>query len=99
MNIAIYLIPVFIILIAIYIINKRPSQQPSDIELYNEALKAIIDNNHEKAFKILKDIIAKDSNNTEAYLLLGNLLRDRDIDQATKIHQSIIVRPKLSKEF
>ena len=80
-------------------INRRPSQQPSDIELYNEALKAIIDNNHEKAFKILKDIIAKDSNNTEAYLLLGNLLRDRDIDQATKIHQSIIVRPKLSKEL
>ena len=98
MNI-LYLLPVFIILIIVYIINRRPSQQPSDIELYNEALKAIIDNNHEKAFKILKDIIAKDSNNTEAYLLLGNLLRDRDIDQATKIHQSIIVRPKLSKEL
>ena len=98
MNI-LYLLPVFIILIIVYIINRRPSQQPSDIELYNEALKAIIDNNHEKAFMILKDIIAKDSNNTEAYLLLGNLLRDRDIDQATKIHQSIIVRPKLSKEL
>ena len=99
MNILLYLLPVFIILIIVYMINRRPSQQPSDIELYNEALKAIIDNNHEKAFKILKDIIAKDSNNTEAYLLLGNLLRDRDIDQATKIHQSIIVRPKLSKEL
>ena len=98
MNI-LYLLPVFIILIIVYIISRRPSQQPSDIELYNEALKAIIDNNHEKAFMILKDIIAKDSNNTEAYLLLGNLLRDRDIDQATKIHQSIIVRPKLSKEL
>ena len=98
MNI-LYLLPVFIILIVVYIINRRPSQQPSDIELYNQALKAIIDNNHKKAFKILKDIIAKDSNNTEAYLLLGNLLRDRDIDQATKIHQSIIVRPKLSKEL
>ena len=95
-----YLIPVFIILIFVfYIINKRPSQQPSDIELYNEALKAIIDNNEEKAFKILKNIITKDSNNTEAYLLLGNLLRERDINQATKIHQSIIVRPKLSKEL
>ena len=95
-----YLIPVFIILIFVfYIINKRPSQQPSDIELYNEALKAIIDNNEEKAFKILKNIITKDSNNTEAYLLLGNLLRERDINQAIKIHQSIIVRPKLSKEL
>ena len=74
MNIAIYLIPVFIILIAIYIINKRPSQQPSDIELYNEALKAIIDNNHEKAFKILKDIIPVEI--TEA---TGVILRGKEI--------------------
>ena len=98
MNITYFLL-VFIILIIVYFVNKRPSQQPSDIEVYNQALKAIIDNNHKKAFKILKGMIAKDSNNTEAYLLLGNLLRDRDIDKATKIHQTIIVRPKLSKEL
>ena len=95
----IYFLIVSTILIIVYFVRKRPSQQPSDIEMYNQALKAIIDNNHEKAFKILKNIIAKDSNNTEAYLLLGNLLRDRDIDKATKIHQTIIVRPKLSKEL
>ena len=98
MNI-IYFFIVSTLLIIIYFVRKRPSQQPSDIEVYNQALKAIIDNNHEKAFKILKNIIAKDSNNTEAYLLLGNLLRDRDINKATKIHQTIIVRPKLSKEL
>ena len=98
MNITYFLL-VFIILIIVYFVNKRPSQKPSDIEVYNQALKAIIDNNHKKAFKILKGMIAKDSNNTEAYLLLGNLLRDRDIDKATKIHQTIIVRPKLSREL
>ena len=30
---------------------------------------------------------------------MGNLLRDRDINQATKIHQTIIIRPKLSKDL
>ena len=50
-------------------------------------------------FQILKDLIKQDSNNTEAYLLLGNLLRDRNINKALKIHQSIIVRPGLSKEM
>ena len=94
-----YLFPVLILLLIIFFINRRPSQQPSDVEVYNQALKAIIDNNEKKAFRILKSIIQKDSNNTEAYLLLGNLLRDKDVKKATKIHQTIIVRPKLSNDL
>jgi lipopolysaccharide biosynthesis regulator YciM len=80
-------------------VNNRKSKQSTDVEVYNKALKAIIDNNHERAFQILKDLIQKDSNNTEAYLLLGNLLRDRNINKAIRIHQSIIIRPGLSKQM
>ena len=88
-----------IILVSIFVINTRKSKQPTNVEIYNKALKAIINNNQERAFQILKDLIKQDSNNTEAYLLLGNLLRDRNINKALKIHQSIIVRPGLSKEM
>ena len=95
-----YLVPlIIVILIIIFLVNTRKSKQPTNIEIYNKALKAIIDNNQERAFQILKDLIQKDSNNSEAYLLLGNLLRDRNIDKALKIHQSIIVRPGLSKQM
>ena len=95
-----YLVPlIIVILIIIFLVNTRKSKQPTNIEIYNKALKAIIDNNQERAFQILKDLIKQDSNNTEAYLLLGNLLRDRDIEKALRIHQSIIVRPGLSKEM
>ena len=95
-----YLVPlIVVILIVIFLINNRKSKQPTSVEIYNKALKAIIDNNQERAFQILKDLIQQDSNNTEAYLLLGNLLRDRNIDKALKIHQSIIVRPGLSKQM
>ena len=95
-----YLVPLIaVILVIIFLVNTRKSKQPTDVEVYNKALKAIIDNNQERAFQILKDLIQKDSNNSEAYLLLGNLLRDRNIDKALKIHQSIIVRPGLSKQM
>ena len=95
-----YLVPlIIVILIIIFLVKTRKSKQPTNIEIYNKALKAIIDNNQERAFQILKDLIKQDSNNTEAYLLLGNLLRDRDIEKALRIHQSIIVRPGLSKEM
>ena len=86
-------------ILIIFLVNNRKSKQSTDVEVYNKALKAIIDNNHERAFQILKDLIQKDSNNTEAYLLLGNLLRDRNINKAIRIHQSIIVRPGLSKQM
>ena len=77
-----YLVPLIaVILVIIFLVNTRKSKQPTDVEVYNKALKAIIDNNQERAFQILKDLIQKDSNNSEAYLLLGNLLRDRNIDK------------------
>ena len=95
-----YLLPLIaVILVIIFLVNTRKSKQPTDVEVYNKALKAIIDNNQERAFQILKDLIQKDSNNSEAYLLLGNLVRDRNIDKALKIQQSIIVRPGLSKQM
>jgi len=95
-----YLLPLIVVtLVIIFLVNTRKSKQPTNVEVYNKALKAIIDNNQERAFQILKDLIQKDSNNSEAYLLLGNLLRDRNIEKALKIHQSIIVRPGLSKQI
>ena len=99
MEIAYLFLLIVIILVIIFLINTRKSKQPTNVEIYNKALKAIINNNQERAFQILKDLIKQDSNNTEAYLLLGNLLRDRNINKALKIHQSIIVRPGLSKEM
>ena len=94
-----YLVPlIIVILIIIFLVNTRKSKQPTNIEIYNKALKAIIDNNQERAFQILKDLIQQDSNNTEAYLLLGNLLRDRNIDKALKIHQSNIFYPSSSSQ-
>ena len=37
-------------------------------------------------------------NHINAYLQLGNLLRDEDTDRAIKIHQMLTVRQNLDKE-
>ena len=52
---------IVVILVIVFLINTRKSKQPTNVEVYNKALKAIIDNNQERAFQILKDLIQKDS--------------------------------------
>ncbi|MFC1785836.1 tetratricopeptide repeat protein [Candidatus Neomarinimicrobiota bacterium] len=65
--------------------------------LYSNALNAILKGENTEAVKLLKQVVGQDSDNIDAYLQLGNLLRSVNPQQASKIHQSLTVRPKLSK--
>jgi len=65
--------------------------------LYSDALNAILKGDNADAIKILKQVVGQDSDNINAYLQLGNLLRSTNPRQSAKIHQSLTVRPKLSK--
>ncbi len=65
--------------------------------LYSDALSAILKGDNAEAVKLLKQVVSNDSDNVSAYLQLGNLLRSVNPKQASKIHQSLTVRPKLSK--
>ena len=51
------------------------------------------------AIGILKRVVKQDSNHVGAYLQLGNILRDDNPEQAIKIHQSLTVRPNLSRQL
>jgi len=68
-------------------------------KIYSEALDAIIKGKNSQAIKLLKQVVTKDSENVGAYLHLGNLLRTINPQQASKIHQSLTIRPKLSKQI
>ena len=52
-----------------------------------------------KAISLLKDIVKQDSDHIDAYLQLGNILRDDDPQRALKIHQMLTVRPKLERNI
>ena len=52
-----------------------------------------------KAVSLLRDVVKKDSDHVDAYLQLGNILRDSNPQQAVKIHQTLTVRSNLSIEI
>ena len=63
-----------------------------------DALNAILMADKRKAIVLLSNIVKKDSEHINAYLQLGNLLREDDPDRAIKIHQMLTVRQNLPKE-
>ena len=94
------IIVIAIIVIAIAMICWiRSNKSVSTDVLYSDALNAILKGDNKEAVKLLKQVVNQDSDNIGAYLQLGNLLRSVNPQQASKIHQSLTVRPKLSKSI
>lgn len=92
------IIVIAIIVIAIAMIYLVKSKKSVSIDaLYSDALSAILKGDNKEAVKLLKQVVSHDSDNIGAYLQLGNLLRSVNPQQSAKIHQSLTVRPKMSK--
>lgn len=74
-----------------------PKKKDSN-KLYTEALEALLEGDIENAVYKLKDLVQHDTTNIRAYLRLGDIFRENlKIEQALKIHQSLILRKRLSK--
>jgi lipopolysaccharide biosynthesis regulator YciM len=77
----------------------KPKSKPQLDSIYTEALNALIRGEQNVAVDLLRQVVKQDSNHVNAYLQLGNILRNDHTDQAIKIHQSLTVRPNLSKQM
>ena len=75
----------------------KPKKQKKTDSLYADALNAMLRADKNKAIKLLRDVVKQDSDHVDAYLQLGNLLREHDPQRSIKIHQMLTVRPNLSK--
>ena len=97
-NLQIFIIIVVVLSLIIFLlVSNRSKNIPTDAEAFNNALKALVNGEKDKAYHLLREIISKDSNNIDAFLLLGDLVREKDVNQAIKIHQTVILRPQISK--
>ena len=76
--------------------NKNSSYSQST---FTEALNAMVRGEKSKSIGLLKDVVKNDTNHIQAYLQLGNILRDDNPEQALKIHQSLTVRPNLNADM
>ena len=87
-----------IALFVVYILNYKPRKNRSNIkELYSEGLDLIINGNRRGAYQNFKSILEKDTNNINAYLRLGQVVRESgNFQQAIKIHRGLLLRKGLS---
>ncbi|UCD63384.1 MAG: tetratricopeptide repeat protein [Candidatus Zixiibacteriota bacterium] len=73
----------------------KPATPPSD--LYVEALRDLLDGLQESAFTKLRQVVIDDPENIDAYLRLGQILRDnKQPERALQVHKDLTVRSGLS---
>ncbi|MBP2681905.1 MAG: Tetratricopeptide 1 repeat-containing protein, partial [Candidatus Krumholzibacteriota bacterium] len=68
-------------------------------DAYVDALRQIVDGHGEEAFRSLQTSVKGGIAPTDAYIRLGNLLRERgDPARAAQIHQSLTVKDNLTRD-
>jgi lipopolysaccharide biosynthesis regulator YciM len=72
--------------------------QESEPTQYVEALRNLLDGKQEAAFTKLRQVIAEDPTNIDAYLRLGRILREHNrADRALEVHKNLTLRYGLSR--
>jgi lipopolysaccharide biosynthesis regulator YciM len=96
------IIILFFILIALILVImlRQRREKKSGHTPYLDALSALVDNNTDLAIKKLRETVQHDTDNVDAYIRLGDLYRAKnEINRAVQIHQTLTVRPTLTKEM
>jgi lipopolysaccharide biosynthesis regulator YciM len=76
----------------------RSRRRPS-AEFYIQALRELIRGDREAALGHLKTVVARDTDNIDAYLRLGDILREgNEAGKALQIHRQLTVRGNLSPD-
>jgi lipopolysaccharide biosynthesis regulator YciM len=90
---------VIALIVYFYYSSLRKKKIPRTNSLYTDALNAMVNGDLSNAISLLKQVVKQDSNHVRAYLQLGNILRKENPEQSLKIHQSLTVRPNLSRDI
>ncbi len=75
-------------------------QSKTSSDIYMEALKDLLDGHQEKAFSKLREVVAEDSTNIDAYIRLGIILRENNKpSQALQVHKDLTLRSSLPADM
>lgn len=87
---------VLVVIVLVYVVKRRAAPP---VNTYPDALKALLDGRELEAMRRLRDTVMHDTDNVDAYIRLGRLIREKgDAEKAANIHQSLTVRPTLKRE-
>ena len=94
-----YSISFFSLLFIIYFKKFKKNKFPETNALFTEALNSMVRGEKNKTISLLKQVVKNDSDHVQAYLQLGNIIREDNPEQSVKIHQSLTVRPNLEVDL
>jgi len=96
--IIIFLLAVIALILLYFLYDRYKRERKSkDPTAYMEGLRALLDGHEEYAFSRFRDVIAEDSENIDAYIRIGNILRKYGKpDKALQVHKDLTLRHGLS---
>ena len=99
-NIEILLFTIFAgALFIIYWFSRKGKEEHTEQNTYLSALEYLVDGNDRMAIEKLKETVKADSDNIEAYIKLGNILRERGLrNNAIRIHRDLTLRSGLADD-
>ncbi|HKZ21662.1 MAG TPA: tetratricopeptide repeat protein [candidate division Zixibacteria bacterium] len=87
---------ILLLIILFFWSKARTSKKKASPQKYIAALKALVAGDDNLAFAKLREAVLEDTDNIDAYLKLGDLLRKRNRgDKALEIHRQLSLRPNL----
>ena len=82
---------------AVYFTRTRRRSQAGDLHLYIEALQAMVSGEDSTAFSKFKAVVAVQTDNLDAYIKLGDILRKHEkVDRAIRVHKELTLRQGLT---
>ncbi len=90
-----------IVLVGLYSLYSRyiKTSPKNESDLYVAALRDLLDGKQEAAFTKLRQVVAEDSSNIDAYLRLGKILREKGkTPQALQVHKDLTLRSNLAPQ-
>ncbi len=90
---------VLLISIVLIMFRKRPKHKQSIQAEYISGLRAMIEDDLDEALARLRNVVRRDTDYIDAYILIGNIFREKKMfENAVKVHRDLLVRPNLSPE-
>lgn len=94
----VFLLAVIALILIYYSYGRfRRDKKGKDRTSYIESLKALLDGQEESAFSKFRDVVSEDSENIDAYIRIGDILRKYGkADKALQVHKELTLRHGLS---
>ncbi len=98
-----YLLPLLSFILGIYLTRRRFKKQKKQLRFSNDyfqGLNYLLNDEQDKALDIFIQLVETDWETIDTSLTLGSIFRRKgEIDKAIKLHQNLLARPSLPREY